>query len=150
EFKEYNRPLARRNPELLRYKVARMAAGPFPFYRGTFHLFARDVLGGVAGPLPTGSGAELELVGDIHSENYGTFKAEDGLVHYDINDFDETTTGRFGLDACRLATSHVLAVQDRSGESLDRAVQLTLAGLRAYVEAVRRLLKKGKEPHLDV
>src|SRR5947199_10005629 len=49
EFKEYNLALARRNPELLRYKVARMAEGPFPFYRGTFHLFARDVLAGLAG-----------------------------------------------------------------------------------------------------
>src|SRR5207249_2839613 len=70
EFKAYNRPLARRNPELLRYKVARMAAGPFPFYRGTFHLFARDVLGGLTGPLPvlTGAGAELDVVGDLHSE----------------------------------------------------------------------------------
>jgi uncharacterized protein (DUF2252 family) len=150
EFKEYNRPLARRSPELLRYKVARMAAGPFGFYRGTFRLFARDVLDGQAGPLPTGSGAELDLVGDIHSENYGTFQGEDGKVHYDVNDFDETTSGRFGLDVCRLATSHLLAVKDLPGEMLERVVQLTLAGLRAYVEVVRRLLKKGKDLNLDV
>lgn len=152
EFKDHNRPLARRNPELLRYKVARMAEGPYPFYRGTFHLFARDVLGGLAGalPLPAGSGPELDLVGDIHSENYGTFKAEDGHTHYDIDDFDETTSARFGLDVCRLATSHFLAVQDRPGETLERATQLTLVGLRAYADAVRRLLKKGKDLNLDV
>jgi hypothetical protein len=57
---------------------------------------------------------------------------------------------RFGLDVWRLATSHFLAVQDRLGETLERAVQLTLAGLRAYLEAVRRLLKKGKDLNLDV
>jgi uncharacterized protein (DUF2252 family) len=150
EFKEYNRSLARRNPELLRYKVARMAEGPFAFYRGTFHLFARDLLEGPALPSPIGSGPELELVGDIHSENYGTFQAEGGNVHYDVNDFDETTSGRFGLDICRLATSHFLATQDRAAKTLEQAVQLTLAGLRSYVEAVRRLLKKGKDLHLDV
>ncbi len=152
EFKAYNRSLAQRSPELLRYKVARMAVGPFPFFRGTFHLFARDVLDAQAGPLPllTGLGAELDLVGDIHSENFGTFRGEDGKVHYDINDFDETTRGRFGLDVCRLATSHFLAVQDRPGETLERAVQLTLAALRAYVETVRRLLKKAKDLALDV
>src|SRR5207302_9106599 len=73
EFKAYNRPFARRSPELLRYKVARMAAGPFPFYRGTFHLFARDVLGGLAGPLPvlSGPGPEPDLVGDVHGGHYG-------------------------------------------------------------------------------
>jgi uncharacterized protein (DUF2252 family) len=149
-FKDYNRPLARRNPELLRYKVARMAKSPFAFYRGTFHLFARDLVEGLPVPCPLGSGPELDLVGDIHSENYGTFQAEDGEVHYDANDFDETTTGRFGLDVCRLATSHVLAAQERTGEPLESAVKLTLVGLRAYVEAVRRLLKKGKDLHLDV
>ena len=152
EFKTYNRPLAQRNPELMRYKIARMAEGPFPFFRGTFHLFARDILGGFASSpaLMIGSGTELDLVGDIHSENYGTFKAVDGEVHYDINDFDETTQGRFGFDVSRLATSHFLALQDRPGETLERQVQLTLASVRAYTEAVRRLLKKGKDAQLDV
>src|SRR5262245_61403239 len=123
EFKAYNQKLAQRNPELLRYKVARMAQGPFAFYRGTFHLFAQDVLGGLAGPMPAGSGAELDLVGDVHSENFGTFGALDKQVHYDLNDFDETTRGRFGLDICRLATSHFLAAREWPGETLEGAVQ---------------------------
>ncbi len=129
-----------------------MAEGPFPFFRGTFHLFAKDVLGPMADVLALliGSGAELDLVGDIHSENYGTFETEHRQVHYDINDFDETTRGRFGLDVCRLAISHFLAVLERRGETLEHAVTLTLASLRAYVEAVRRLLKKGKDLHLDI
>ena len=54
------------------------------------------------------------------------------------------------LDVCRLATSHFLAVQERPGETLERALQLTLSGLRTYVDAVRRLLKKGKDLTLDV
>jgi uncharacterized protein (DUF2252 family) len=62
------------------------------------------VLDGQPGPLPNGSGAELDLVGDVHGENYGTFQAEDGKVHCDVNDFDETPLRRFGLDVCRLAT----------------------------------------------
>ena len=44
EFMNYNRPFVARGPELLRLKVARMAASPFAFFRGTFHLFAADVL----------------------------------------------------------------------------------------------------------
>jgi uncharacterized protein (DUF2252 family) len=151
EFRAYNRRQALRNPELMRYKIARMAEGPFPFFRGTFHLFAKDVVAVMTESLQMliGSGAELDLVGDIHSENYGTYEAEHRVIHYDINDFDETTRGRFGLDVCRLALSHFLAALERH-DPLERAVQLTLAGLRAYVETVRRLLKKGKDLNLDI
>src|SRR3979490_195038 len=97
EFMGYNRAFAQRSAELIRFKVARMAESPFAFFRGTFHLFARDILNKTHEPLPllTGEGAELEIIGDIHSENYGTYKAADGVVHYDVNDFDEVTNGRF-------------------------------------------------------
>jgi uncharacterized protein (DUF2252 family) len=151
EFMAYNRPFARRNAELIRFKIARMAQSPFAFFRGTFHLFAGDVIDRtVALPaLLTGAGAELELVGDIHGENYGTYKAADGLVHYDVNDFDETTRGRFDFDVCRLATSHFLAARDRK-DTLAEAVTTTLAGLTAYTDTVRRCLKKGKNTDLDV
>jgi uncharacterized protein (DUF2252 family) len=152
EFMDFNRPFAQRNPELLRLKVARMAEGPFPFFRGTFHLFARDVINNFGcEPLPllAAGTAELDLVGDIHSENYGTFKAADGVVHYDVNDFDETTRGRFGFDVCRLATSLFLAARER-GERLPQAVLVPLAALTTYADVVRRLLKKGRDQELDV
>jgi uncharacterized protein (DUF2252 family) len=151
EFMDYNRPFARRSPELLRLKVARMAEGPFAFFRGTFHLFARDVLDRALIPLPLFSTAEaeLDLVGDLHAENYGAFKADDGAVHYDVNDFDETTRGRFDFDVCRLAASWLLAAQER-GAGLAEAVGPPLAGLAAYTETVHRLIKKGRDPALDV
>jgi uncharacterized protein (DUF2252 family) len=150
EFMDYNRPFARRNPELLRFKVARMAQSPFTFFRGTFHLFARDVLSKALDPLRLclGDGPEMDLVGDIHSENYGSFKAADGLVHYDVNDFDETTSGRFDFDVCRAAVSWLLAAHDR-GDALADAVQTPLAGLATYTDALHRLLKKGRTPDLD-
>jgi uncharacterized protein (DUF2252 family) len=151
EFIAYNRPDARRNAELIRFKIARMAQTPFAFFRGTFHLFARDVLDRANVPLPllTGAGVEMDLVGDIHSENYGTYKAEDGQVHYDVNDFDETTHGRFDFDVCRLAISHFLAARDRK-DSLAQAITTTLAGITSYTDTVHRCLKKGKGTDLDV
>jgi uncharacterized protein (DUF2252 family) len=147
----FNRPFAQRSPELMRHKIARMAEGPFAFFRGTFHLFARDVLdrGLIPLSLLSGDGVEMDLVGDLHSENYGTYKASDGLIHYDINDFDETTRGRFDFDVCRLAVSHFLAARER-GDALADAVQAPLAGLLAYTESVRRLLKKGPTEDIDV
>jgi uncharacterized protein (DUF2252 family) len=144
EFMAYNRPFVARGAELVRLKVARMAASPFAFFRGTFHLFARDLFDRSMEPLPALSttGADLDLVGDIHSENYGTFKAADGRVHYDVNDFDETTRGRFTFDVARLATSLFLAARER-GLSVHESVPMLLEFLQAYAAAVQHLVKKG-------
>jgi uncharacterized protein (DUF2252 family) len=150
EFQDYNRAFARRNPELLRFKIDRMAASPFAFFRGTFHLFARDILERLLDVVPRqpGTDVELDLVGDLHSENYGTFQADNGL-HYDVNDFDETTRGRFDFDVRRLATSFILAAQER-GDGLGDAVAAALGLLASYTDTVQRLLKKGKPLDLDV
>jgi uncharacterized protein (DUF2252 family) len=144
EFMAYNRPFVARGPELLRLKVARMAASPFAFFRGTFHLFARDVLDRANEALPAlaTAGAELDLVGDIHSENFGTFKAADGNVHYDVNDFDETTRGRPTFDVARLATSLFLAARE-AGLGTGGAVPILLTFLQTYAAEVQRLVKKG-------
>src|SRR5262245_17077176 len=151
EFRRFNRAFAHRNPDLMRSKIARMAEGPFAFFRGTFHLYAADVLSGAGGMLALlgNTGAEMDLVGDVHAENFGTFKADDRRYHYDVNDFDETTTGRFDFDVCRLATSHFLAARERDAP-LPRAVAITLAGVTAYAEALRRWLGKNKPAELDL
>jgi uncharacterized protein (DUF2252 family) len=150
EFLAFNRPFANRSAELIKYKIARMAESPFAFFRGAFHLFARDVLDRSMMPLPLfGGGAEVDLVGDIHGENYGSYKAADGAVHYDVNDFDETTRGRFDFDVCRFAVSTFLAGRERN-DPLEQTVQATLSGVRAYADAVRDCVKKGKDIDLDV
>jgi len=108
---DYNRRFVGRYDAALRFKIERLAADPFGFFRGTFHLFARDWVAETVAPpdiaLP-GEG-EMRIVADIHGENFGTFKASDGSVRYDINDFDETSFGRLDFDCCRAATSTLLA-----------------------------------------
>jgi uncharacterized protein (DUF2252 family) len=151
EFMAYNRPFAQRNHELMRFKIARMAESPFAFFRGTFHLFANDVLQRTMIPLPilANEGIEMDLVGDIHSENYGTYKAKDGLIHYDINDFDETTRGRFDFDVCRFAVSMLLAAQERK-DTVENQTAAVLAGLATYLQALQESFKKGKTIDLDI
>ena len=151
EFMTFNRPFAKRNAELMKFKIVRMAENPFAFFRGTFHLFARDVLEHSMIPVPvmTSDGGEMDLVGDIHNENYGTCKAEDGLIHYDLNDFDETTRGRFDFDVCRLAVSTLLAAQERK-DTLENQIAAVLGGLSSYLQTVQGSLKKGKFSDLDI
>ena len=56
-----------------------MAASPFAFFRGTFHLFARDILERFyeASPRVAGAESELDLVGD----DGGRAGAERGLSY---------------------------------------------------------------------
>ena len=48
EFRTFNRPFARRNPELMRHKIARMSESAFAFFRGTFLVSNRPPAGKIA------------------------------------------------------------------------------------------------------
>src|SRR6476660_10486811 len=68
-----------------------MRKSPFSFFRGTAHLFWED-LAGHSGALP-----DAPLVwacGDLHLENFGSFRGDDALAHFDLNDFDEGALAR--------------------------------------------------------
>lgn len=123
-----------RDPAWLRIKLDRLCASPFGFLRGTFHLFAADWPD--QGDDPLLDGAPQPIVGDLHLENFGAFRAADGTVVFDVNDFDETDVGTPALDLCRLATSLVLA-NDRHGDA--RAVDRIGALLDAWLAAARSL-----------
>src|SRR6185312_3940973 len=69
-------------------------------------------------------------------------------IHYDINDFDETTTGRFDFDVTRLATSLFLASRYR-GDALEAAVGVALSAVTHYTTRLPRILSK-KSPEPDV
>ena len=142
---QYNRRFGGRYPDVLRQKFERMAASPFGFFRGTFHLFARDVASGMLDPWQSSNpftAVEIGLIGDIHSENYGVFKAADGLERFDVNDFDETTHGSFDFDVKRAATSLFLA-SAQGGFSWSEAIGCVDQFVRAYVDSITRFAQKG-------
>ncbi len=130
----------------LRFKVERLLASPFSFFRGTFHLFARDL---ERGPLSRQLAARPAgwIVGDLHTENFGTFRAVTGDLVYDINDFDETTQGPYSYDLARLTTSLVLAATD-NGLNWGRGVDAAEAALDAYLEALGRMHRLSELLHL--
>jgi len=77
-----------RDPELLRRKYQRMSANPFAFFRGTCHLFYEDWP--VNSPLNTSP--PVWISGDLHLENFGSYKGDNRLVYFGINDFDEASS----------------------------------------------------------
>ncbi len=96
-----------RKPELLRMKYARMGADMFAFFRGTDHLFAAEW----PALRPVDPGPSILICGDLHLENFGAFRSDDGSFAFDINDFDEATVAPCSIDLVRCATSILLAAQ---------------------------------------
>jgi hypothetical protein len=96
-------PLVR--PDLA-YKHELMATGPFPFLRGTFYLWSRRW----PELCPELAAAPAVLgVGDLHVENFGTWRDAEGRLVWGVNDFDETHRGAYAQDLVRLAASALLA-----------------------------------------
>lgn len=94
-----------RDPEKLQLKYAAMRTGAFRFFRGSCHLFYEDLFH--AAPLPESPAAWI--CGDLHIENFGSFKGSDRVVYFDINDFDEAVLGPALWEIVRLLTSVAVA-----------------------------------------
>lgn len=126
-------------------KLEKMSSSCFVYFRGTYHLFASDMLEGPFRKWPAAKAAGT-IVGDLHTENFGTFRAANGQIVYDINDFDETAEGPYEFDLRRMTTALVLAALD-SGHTFSGGVLLAETYLRAYLEALGRMgpIKERRE-----
>jgi len=80
----------------------------FRFYRATPYLFNQAWSRiNTANVYPLSWGC-----GDLHLENMGSYQGANGLVYYDINDFDEAQLAPCTLDLSRLVTSLFVAAKD--------------------------------------
>jgi uncharacterized protein (DUF2252 family) len=108
----YERWLKQRVPVLqgdLDLKHRLMAADEFAFLRATFYRWAQlwpQVCTEAAGaPLVLG-------VGDLHVENFGTWRDAEGRLIWGINDLDEAATLPYTQDLVRLAASALFAIEE--------------------------------------
>lgn len=107
----YESWLAARLPlikEDLDYKHQRMAEGPFPFLRATYYRWVQQFRA-ICTDL-VGAPAVLG-VGDLHVENFGTWRDTEGRLIWGINDFDEASRQPYANDLVRLAASALLAIE---------------------------------------
>lgn len=96
---------AGRDPERLRLKFAKMRTHPFAFLRGSAHLLHERVER--KGPLKNAPPAWC--CGDLHLENFGSYKGDNRLSYFDLNDFDEGALAPAAWDALHLLVSLNLA-----------------------------------------
>jgi hypothetical protein len=87
-------------------KRKKMSEGAFSFLRATYWRWAETILE----VCPEAANAPAVLaVGDIHLENFGTWRDQEGRVVWGVNDYDEAAEMPYLLDVIRLATSAMLA-----------------------------------------
>jgi hypothetical protein len=88
----------------LAYKHARMADAhdPFPFFRGTYYRWLRH-WPAICPELD--DAPRVPAVGDLHVENFGTWRDAEGRLVWGVNDFDEATELPYTNDLARLACS---------------------------------------------
>lgn len=85
-----------------------MAQDGFSFLRATFYRWMQ--LFPALCPKPASAPTVL-AVGDLHVENYGTWRDAEGRLVWGINDFDEAFPQPYTIDLVRLATSAWLAIE---------------------------------------
>ena len=138
--KSYEAWLAKRTrlvKEDLALKHDRMREELFPFFRATYYRWAQT--------FPTlcpdcARDVQVLAVGDLHVDNFGTWRDVDGRLVWGINDFDECHPLPFTHDLVRLATSGCLAIDAGQLEIAPKA------GAAALLDGYRACLDTGGQP----
>ena len=94
-------------PADLRAKHTAMAGDEFSFLRATYYRWAQlfDAL-----PAEITLAPQVLAIGDLHVENYGTWRDAEGRLVWGVNDFDEAAPLPYLNDLMRLAASAWLAI----------------------------------------
>lgn len=109
----------------LDYKHGLMRESAFVFLRATYFRWARKI-GDWCPELM--DAPRVLAVGDLHLENFGTWRDADGRLVWGVNDFDEAAVMPYALDLVRLATSMRLA--PRPAVSARETAEALLEGYR--------------------
>jgi hypothetical protein len=124
-------------PADIALKHSRMEEAPFLFFRATYYRWDqrwRELR------LDLAKAPRVLAVGDLHLENFGTWRDAEGRLIWGVNDFDEAFPMAYTNDLVRLAVSAHLAV---AANHLKLATQ---DACRSIVTGYRVGLEKGGKP----
>src|SRR5258707_13916702 len=116
----------------LHTKHKEMRKAVFPFLRATFYRWAQTwaEISEDAAHAP-----EVLAVGDLHVENFGTWRDIEGRLIWGINDFDEVYEMPYTIDLVRLAASAHIAIREaRLKIAAKDACEAILAGYKKGLE----------------
>jgi uncharacterized protein (DUF2252 family) len=118
----------------LELKHERMSSSLFAFLRATFYRWVPlwlEVCSDLA-KVP-----QVLDVGDLHVENFGTWRDTEGRLVWGVNDFDEVARMPYAVDLTRLVTSAIIAKQEN-----ELTIEATVAA-RSVLEGYSKSLDSG-------
>ena len=121
-----------RDPDRLILKYRAMRTDAFAFLRSTCHLFYQDW----PPNSPLNDAPLTWICGDLHLENFGSFKGENRLTYFDINDFDEAALAPATWELARFLTS-VLVGAKTLEVNHSEAIALCHCFLDSYTAALQ-------------
>jgi uncharacterized protein (DUF2252 family) len=127
---------AGRDPERLAMKYEKLRSSPFVFLRGTCHLFYDRL---PADALFASKAPVAWLCGDAHLENFGSYKGDNRLAYFDLNDFDEAALAPVTWELVRFLTSILVA-----GDSLRASRNDANALCKEFLDGYAGALALGK------
>jgi uncharacterized protein (DUF2252 family) len=129
-----------RAPDLLALKLHRMRQDPFTFLRGSCHRYYQVL----PNAIESAGAPQAWICGDLHLENFGSYLGDDGLPHFDLNDFDEAVLAPLSWDLVRVLSSLSLACQ---GQALSK--DHTLAQCQRWLATYGQELALGHPRWLE-
>lgn len=139
KYEDWLRLHIRINEPDLRYKHEQMAAALFPFFRATFYRWLQQ-WPEVCCDLD--KVPHILSVGDLHVENFGTWRDTDGRLVWGVNDFDEACAYPYTMDLVRLTTSALLASRE------ERLAMKPKEAAAAILEGYERAMEDGGRPFI--
>ncbi len=127
---DYERWLDERMPTVAdgrRQKHERMRESAFAFLRGAYPVW-------LVRTADSARGRRVLAVGDLHVDNFGTWRTADGARGWGVNDLDEAASLPFANDLIRLATS-ALVSEDAQPGSRHTIADAVLAGYQRGLES---------------
>ncbi len=128
------------DPKLVPLKYKLMTENAFRFFRGTCHIFYEDLhKDSSLPPSPV-----CWICGDLHVENFGSYKGDNRLVYFDLNDFDEAILAPVLSEIVRMVTSVFLAF-----DSLKITDKEALQAVNIFLEIFTKTLAEGNARYIE-
>ncbi len=122
----------------LKYQM--MSQSAFRFFRGTCHLFYEDLSKNENLP----ESPLTWICGDLHLENFGSYKGDNRLEYFDLNDFDEAVLAPAVWEIARMITSIFVGF-----DSLEINLQEAKEAASLFLKTYSSTLAKGKPRYIE-
>ncbi|HMU82249.1 MAG TPA: DUF2252 family protein [Leptospiraceae bacterium] len=133
-YESWLRTVTEVDSEALQVKHKAMCDGAFRFLRAAYYDW---IALWQSMPAEIKAAPVCPSIGDIHIENFGTWRDAEGRLIWGINDYDEATELPYTNDLVRLATSVLLAIED------DRLEMKPRESCEAILSGYTRGLERG-------